>query len=164
MSYTDDDLTRLITCAKRISQAPRKDMRTEGQMQRNEMELESLDGAHSFRVFLRQSLQFSENFSIGMDYLPKDEPGSFCLLRCNGMHGAHKVHPHHLHCHIHRSKAEDVNAGLRVERHIEPTTEYAAFRDALRYFLLRVSVQSTDLSQYFPGIAQSDLFEGEASS
>lgn len=162
MTYTDNELTRLIGCEKRISQAPKKEMRTEGQMQRNEMELESLDGKHSFRVFMRQSLQFSENFSIGMDYLPKDGPGSFCLLRCNGMHGGHKVHPHHLHCHVHRSKAEDVNAGLRVERHIEPTTEYAAFRDALRYFLLRANVQSADLSQHFPGITQPDMFDGEA--
>jgi len=161
MIYTDDDLTRLISCSKRISLAPRKEMRAEGQMLRNEMEFESLDGKHTFRVFLRQSRQFTENFSVGIDYLPKDEPGSFCLLRCNGMHGGHKVHPHHLNCHIHRSKAEDVNAGLRVERHIEPTTQYAAFRDAQRHFLLLVNVQATDLNQYFSDITQPDLFEGE---
>lgn len=161
MIYTDEDLARLIGCPKRISQVPRKEMRVEGQMLRNEMALESLDGKHAFRVFLRQSCQFVENFSVGMDYLPKDEPGSFCLLRCNGMHGGHKVHPHHLNCHIHRSKAEDVNAELRVERHIEPTTEYAAFRDALRYFLLMTNVQPVDLTQYFPGIIQPDMFEGE---
>lgn len=93
---------------------------------------------------------------------PRTEPGSFCLLRCNGMHGGHKVHPHHLNCHIHRSKAEDVNAGLRVERHIEPTERYAAYRDALRHFLLTVNVQAADLSQYFPGITQAELFEGKA--
>lgn len=164
MMYTDDELSELISCAKRIAQAPKKEMRAEGQMQRNEMELESLDGKHSFRVFMRQSLQFAENFSIGLDYAPKGGPGGFCLLRCNGMHGGHKVHPHHSHCHIHRSKAEDINAGLRAERHIEATTEYAAFRDALRFFLLRVNLQSSDLSQYFPGIAQSDLFDGEGQS
>ena len=118
MIYTDEDFTQLIACTKRITQGPRREMRVDGQMLRDEMEFESLDGKHSFRVFLRQSRQFNENFSIGIDYLPKDEPGSFCLLRCNGMHGGHKVHPHHLNCHIHRSKAEDVNAGLRVERHI----------------------------------------------
>ena len=112
MIYTDEDLTNLIGCAKRISQAPRKKMRTEGQMLRDEMEFESLDGKHTFGVFLRQSRQFTENFSVGINYLPKDEQGSFCLLRCNGMHGGHKVHPHHLSCHIHRSKAEDVNDGF----------------------------------------------------
>ena len=162
MIYTDEDLSQLISCQKRISQPPRKEMRAEGGYLRNDMELESLDGKHAFRAFMRQSRQFPENFSLGLDYLPKDEPGSFLVLRCNGRHGGHKVHPHHLYCHIHRSKAEDVNAGLRVERHIEPTGEYAAFRDALRYFLLAVSVQATDLSQYFPGLSQANLFEGES--
>lgn len=162
MIYTDEDLTQLIICPKRIAQGPRKEMRTDGQMLRNEMEFESLDGKHAFRAFMRQSRQFPENFSIGLDYLPKDEPGSFCLLRCNGMHGGHKVHPHHLNCHIHRSKAEDANAGLRVERLVEPTGEYAAFRDARRYFLLAVNVQAADLSQYFPDLTQADLFEGKA--
>lgn len=162
MIYTDEDFTQLIACPKRVSQPPRKEMRTDGQMLRNEMEFESMDGKHAFRAFIRQSRSFNENFSLGIDYLPKDEPGSFCLLRCNGMHGGHKVHPHHLNCHIHRSKAEDVNAGLRVERHIEPTSEYAAFRDALRYFLHKVNVQTSDLSQYFPGLSQGELFGGEA--
>ena len=162
MIYTDEDLSQLISCQKRISQPPRKEMRAEGGYLRNDMELESLDGKHAFRAFMRQSRQFPENFSVGIDYLPKDEPGSFCLMRCNGMHGGHKIHPHHLICHIHRSKAEDVNSRLLVERHIEPTGEYAAFRDALRYFLLAVSVQATDLSQYFPGLSQANLFEGES--
>ncbi len=160
MNYTDEDLDRLIVCSKRVSLPPRKEMRTVGQMLRNDMSLESLDGKHAFRVFMRQSQQFAENFSVGMDYLPKDEPGSFCLLRCNGMHGGHKVHPHHLNCHIHRSTAEDINAGLRIERHIEPTGEYAAFRDALRYFLRKVNIQASDLSKYFPGLMQGELFGG----
>ncbi len=162
MIYTDEDLLQLIACQKRITQPPRKEMRTDGQMLRDEMEFESLDEKHSFRVFMRQSRQFAENFSVGLEYVPKDEPGSFCLLRCNGMHGNHITHTHHLTCHIHRSKAEDVNAGLRVEKHIEPTSEYAAFRDALRYFLRAVNVQAADLSQYFPSLTQVELFGGGA--
>ena len=136
-------------------------MRAEGQMLRNEMELESLDGKHAFHAFMRQSRKFPENFSVGLDYLPKDEPGIFCLLRCNGMHGGHKVHPHHLNCHIHRNKAEDVNAGLRVERHIERTGEYAAFRDALHYFLRAVNVRRDDLLLHFLSLIQGNLFEEE---
>ena len=161
MIYTDDDLDQLICCPKRITAPPRKELRIQGQMLRSELELESLDGQHAYRAYIRQSRQFAENFSVGMDYQRKDEPGSFCLIRCNGMHGGHKVHPHHLTCHVHRSKADDVNAGLRAERHIEPTGEYAALRDALRFFLLKVNVQSVDLSQNFPGITQADLFSGE---
>ena len=55
-----------------------------------------------------------------------------------------------------------MNAGLRVERHIKVTEEYAAYRDALRYFLLVTNVQASDLASHFPGIAQDDLFPGEA--
>jgi len=152
MIYTDKDLSQFIKCPKRISQPPRKEMKEEGAYLRNDMELESIDGKHVFRVFIRQTRDLPENFSIGVNYLPKDEPGSFCLIRCNGIH---------LTCHIHHSNAEDVNAGLRVERHIEQTVEYAAFRDALRYFLSAVNVQAPDLSQYFPSLTQPDLFRGD---
>jgi len=161
MIYTDDDLAKLIACPKWVTVAPKKEPRIQGQMLRNDMELESLDGKYSFRAYIRQSRQFPENFSIGMEYQPKEEPASFCLIRCNGTHGGHKLHPHHSTFHIHRSKAEDVNAGLRVERHIEATGGYAAFRDALRYFVMAVNIQAADLSQYFPGIAQEDLFGKE---
>jgi hypothetical protein len=162
MTYTDEDLTQLIACQKRITQPPRREMRTDGQMLRNDMELESIEGKHRFRVFMRQNRTFSENFSLGIDYLPKDDPGSFCLLRCNGRHGGNKVHPHHTNCHIHRGKADDINAGIRVERHIEAIGEYAAFLDALNFFLLQINVTSSDLSKYFPNVIQADLFGGEA--
>lgn len=161
MTYTDEDMTQLISCQKRITQPPRREMRTDGQMLRNEMGLESLDGKHSFHVFMRQNLIFSENFSLGIEYLPKDEPGRFCLLRCNGKHGGNKANPHHSNCHIHRSKAEDINAGIFMERHIEPISEYAAFRDALTYFLLLINIATADLAQHFPGIVQTELFGGE---
>lgn len=162
MIYTDEDLTQLITCHKRITQPPHRDMRMEGQMLRNEMELESLESIHSFRVFMRQHRAFPENFSIGIDYLPKEEPGSFCLLRCNGKHGGYKAHSHHSDCHIHRSIAEDVNAGVRLERHIELISEYAAFRDALCYFLRLINITANDFNKHFPSIFQADLFGGEA--
>jgi len=164
MTYTDEDLTNLITCKKRIIQPPRKEMRVEKHMLRNEMELESVDKKYSFRVFMRKSLNFYENFSIGIDYLPKDEPGSFCLLRCNGRHGGTKSHLHHLHYHVHRSIAEDVNSGLRIERNIETTSRFASFRDALNYFLHRINVQAADITLYFPDTIQTDMFGDEASS
>ncbi|OIO97704.1 MAG: hypothetical protein AUJ92_03055 [Armatimonadetes bacterium CG2_30_59_28] len=68
MNYTEEDLEQLISCPKRISQAPRREMRT--------------DGKHGFRAFMRHSLEFAEDFSLGLVYVPKDEPGSFCLMRC----------------------------------------------------------------------------------
>ena len=164
MIYTDELLVELVGCPKRITQPPRLQMKSEGAYLRNEMILESLDGKHGFRVFMRQNRDFPENFSIGLDYVPKEEPGSFCLIRCNGVHGGHKVHPHHLHCHVHRTNAEDVNAGLRVERHIEPTQSYAAYIDGFRHFVLATNIQSSDLSQHFPNLGQGQLFIDGAST
>lgn len=109
-------------------------MRLEGKMKRNDMTLQSAEGRHSFRVFLRQSDEFPENFSIGLIYAPGEEPGSFQLIRYNGQHGGERVHPHHAVFHIHRSKADDINAGILEPRHIEQSTAYASFRQALAHF------------------------------
>ena len=86
-TFTDDELAALINCSKQVVEPPRKEMLLEGKMKRNDMALKSVDGKHAFRVFMRQSDEFSEDFSIGLVYLPNEEPGSFILLRCNGKHG-----------------------------------------------------------------------------
>jgi len=159
--YTDQELAELIACEKSIHDLTRKEMRIEGQMLRNEMDLLSLDGKHAFRVFMRQNRQLPENFSIGLIYLSSSEPGSFCLMRYNGMHGGDNVHPHHAACHIHRCVADDLNAGIKTERHVAFTAEYAAYRDALRCFLLAAGVQPADIAAHFPETMQDDLFSEE---
>jgi hypothetical protein len=161
MTYTNEELRRLISCPKRISQPPKREMRPDGMMLRNEMDLVSLDEKHSFHAFIRQNVQFPENFSIGLDYLHSDFPARYCLLRCNGQHGGHKEHPHHLNCHVHRTSAIDLNAGVMVEKNIEQTAEYALFRDALSYFLRTINLQEPDVAQYFPNATQTELFGGE---
>lgn len=125
------------------------------------MMLMSKDKQFHFRVFMRQSLEFEEDFSVGLDYVPRDEAGSFCLTRCNGRHGGHQAHPHHLSYHIHTAKAEDVNVGISLERHIEITTEYASFYDAIGHFISLTGIEGTD--KYYPFIrrAQKDLFAEE---
>ena len=120
-TFTDEELTGLIACPKQVVDPPRREMRVDGKMKRNDMTLKSADGKQSFRVFIRQSEEFPENFSFGLIYLPGDEPGSFQLVRCNGQHGGEKVHPHHAVFHIHRSKADDINSGILEPQHIEQT-------------------------------------------
>jgi len=160
MIYADENLVQLIICPKRISKPPRKEMKTDGKHLRDDMELESLDGEHIYRVFMRQSLEFSENFSIGLDYVPRDERKSFCLIRYNGMHGSNSSHQHHLRFHIHRCRAKDVNAGLRDASHVEVTEKYAAFRDALSHFIREVKIPDADLPERFSShVRQKLLFE-----
>ncbi len=158
-TYTDEELNELVKCPKCVDEPPLRQMKQERGSLRNNMTLRSKDGNFRFRVFIRQSVEFEEDFSIGLDYLPKDEAGSICLLRCNGQHGANMAFPHHLNYHIHRAKAEDVNAGIKTERHIEITSDYAAFLEGLAYFLRLISVE--DVDRYFPGLRQKNLFLSE---
>lgn len=161
-TYTDEQLEALVQCLKLIVDPPAVKMKSERGSKRNGMVLQSQDGNHRFRVFMRQSEDFEENFSIGLDYLPKDASGSFCLLRCNGKHNGHQAHPHHLSFHVHRVKADDVNNGNKQERHIEVTTEYAAYRDGLAYFLklINLTLSQDESNRYFPGLMQQTLFDG----
>jgi len=53
--FTDEEFEGLVACPKQVVDPPRHDMRVEGKMKRNDMTLKSVDGKHSFRVFMRQS-------------------------------------------------------------------------------------------------------------
>jgi hypothetical protein len=153
--FTDQELAELIACPKQVVEAPRREMRVDGKMKRNEMMLKSPDGKNQFRVFMRQSDDFPENFSIGLVYLPGEEPGEVILIRCNGQHGGTRVHPHHAVFHTHRMKAEDLNAGIKEARLIEQASDYASFTDAARVFCRRIQLEETD--KHFPGSNQGLL-------
>ncbi len=161
-TYTDEQLAALVQCPKQIVDPPALKMKPDRGSKRNGMTLQSQDGNHRFRVFMRQSEDFEEDFSIGLGYLPKDASGSFCLLRCNGKHGGHQAHPHHLSFHVHRVIADDVNNGNNQERHVEVTTEYASYRDGLAYFLklINLILSQEESNRYFPSLLQQTLFDG----
>ncbi len=61
-TWTQAELDALIACDKRTLEPPKKSMRLELGNYRNEATLRSLDGQHSFRVFIRQNAKFSENY------------------------------------------------------------------------------------------------------
>jgi hypothetical protein len=134
-------------------------MRTEGKMKRKEMTLRSSDGSEAFRVFLRQSLEFAENFSLGLIYVPIGDPGSFALVRCNGQHGGTVSQPHHAYYHIHKCTADDLNDGILEPRRIEQTSAYASYLEALGYFLDMINLENAEV--FFPGIRQRLLFNDD---
>ena len=157
-TFTDQELAGLVSCTKKVEEKPAQAMRTDKKMRRNEMTLLSQEGQHRFSVFLRQSTEFPEDFSVGMDYLPNEEPGRFITLRCNGQHGGTLAHPHHAYFHIHRTLAADINAGIKDARQIEITTAYASFDEALFHFCRLVGLTDADIETCFPGLAQRRLF------
>ena len=76
-TFTDDELAGLIACSKQVVDPPRREMRVDGRMKRNDMTLKSADDKHSFRVFIRQSEEFPENFSFGLIYFRVMNPAAF---------------------------------------------------------------------------------------
>ncbi len=156
MIYTDELIAALIECPKKITKPPSKSLKSDRGHLKSDFEVESEDGEHRFTCFVRVNEKFQENFSVGLDYLPKDEPGSVMLLRCNGSHGPHKVYDHHTFCHIHKATAETMSKGLRPESNIEVTEEFASYQEAIQYFLKAARIR--DDGPYFP-TGQLNLFK-----
>jgi hypothetical protein len=85
--YSQEEIDRLIACPKIVTEPPKRDMKSQRGHRRNNMLLRSEEGGLEFSVFMRINEDFNENFSIGLNYSPRDERGTVCLLRCNGPHG-----------------------------------------------------------------------------
>ncbi|MBI3195381.1 MAG: hypothetical protein HYZ34_13095 [Ignavibacteriae bacterium] len=156
MEYTDELIATLIGCLKKITKPPSKNLKPDRGHLKNNFEVESEDGEHSFTCFIRVNEKFLENFSVGLDYVPKDEPGNVMLLRCNGPHGPHKVHDHHTFCHIHKATAETISKGLKPESNIEVTDGYSSYQEAIQYFLKLANIR--DDEHFFP-TTQLSLFQ-----
>ena len=100
MEYTDSFIEELLTCPKKITKAPAREMKLDRGHWKNNFEVESENGEFKFSVFIRYNDTFNENFSIGLDYNPREEPGTIALIRSNGPHGSTKQWDHHGRTHI----------------------------------------------------------------
>lgn len=148
--YTDEFIEKLMKCEKLVIDPPSREYKEDrGQLKKN-FTLQSTDGDYVFLAFIRASVHFKENFSIGLDYNPKEERGTICLLRCNGAHGESIVFPHHSTFHLHKASAETINKGLKPESNIEETFDYASLEEAIQYFCNTINLNKTHKRQYFP--------------
>lgn len=164
---SDSAIGELISCVKVVVDASRRVMRVEGLHRRADIKISSEDGSKQFVIFIRQSIEFSENFSIGLRYVPNDGTDSLILFRCNGPHGPSNGSlsgTHHPHPHVHTATSSNLEEGLRPERGAEITTEFAELWGATSFFLDRVSFPSDQRAKCFPQpIAMTaDLFKEES--
>jgi hypothetical protein len=160
---TDVEIQRLLKLPKQVSDPPTKNWRTEELHRRKDFGLVSKDGECRFRVFARQHVRFTENFSVGLEYEPDDGSVSVILLRCNGPHGdfnraVDPTHPHY-HPHIHTASAEAIEAGERAESRAAITCEFSSVKQAIRYFLNAVAVDANDQARYFQDDLRATLFD-----
>jgi len=156
--YTDEEIERLIRCAKRVVQPPRKTMRDRQGSLRNEMTIESVEEGRHFYVFMRQNIDFNENFSIGLRFLASDGGQQICLIRFNGPHAHRELksdsEQSHWHAsfHIHKAKVENISAGLKEDQFAFKTDRYASFQEAQAEFFREINL--TDALDYFPLLGQ----------
>jgi hypothetical protein len=128
------------------------------------MRLQSVnDSALAFDVFIRQSLEFSEDFSIGLMYHAPDGK-RMTIVRFNGQHDQSNdpfdAEKTHFQYHIHTATADNLNSGRYDKHPAETSDDYASFEEALGAFLERIGVGDSDIAQYFPNLQQLNLFRG----
>jgi hypothetical protein len=160
---TDSEIQRLLDLPKQVFDPPGKTWRVEDMHKRKDFRLLSKDGEARFRVFARQHIKFSDNFSIGMEYEPDDGSDCVILIRCNGPHGdfnraMNPTHPH-FHPHIHKATEAAIQAGERAESYAFITTEFSTIKEAMRYFLNAVAVDANDQARYFQDDLRATLFD-----
>ena len=162
---TDQEILGLIACPKTIIRKdPPRGYREDNSNRRCDLQLvANADDAAAFRVFIRQNLEFIENFSIGLRYranLPNSR--DITLVRYNGPHGevAKASDGHYNKSHIHRITAEEIAAGFTQpqEKHREITERYAVLAQALGVFFRDIA--AGNYAQYFPELLQGSLFNG----
>jgi hypothetical protein len=151
-------IEQLIVCEKMIVEPPKKDNTLQNRHLRKDMKLVSTDEVHKFSVFLRQSEEFQQDFTIGLLYI-NVEGKTFPIFRCNGPHGETVLgkasgNPHHFSFHTHTLKA-DSYAGMEPEH----TDKYATFQDAIAYFIKRCNILGAD--QYFSFLVTSKELQQE---
>jgi len=147
--YTDSFIQELLNCEKLIIDPPSKDFKEDRGQLKKTFSLQSVDGKYAFNAFIRGNIHFNENFSVGLDYNPKEEKGTLCLLRCNGAHGENNIFPHHSYFHIHQASAESINCGLKPECNIIETNDYASLEEAIQYFIKNINISLSDRRKYF---------------
>ena len=149
LMYTDILIQELIACPKIIIENP-KDSGIRRGSYKTVFGMISTDGLHNFSGFISKNTFFQENFSIGLVYIPKEEKGKICLLRCNGLHGEVIGVLHHSFFHIHTTTADDINNGIKVEKNIQKTEEYSTFEDAIQFYIKYINITPDDRKKHFP--------------
>ena len=162
MIFTSLSIDELISCEKQIIEAPARDFNEENRHRRRDMRLQDM-GAEKriFSVFIRQSLEFAEDFSLGLVYLSQDGK-RMTMIRYNGQHDQsndpYDLAKSHFQYHIHKATAENLNNGRYAKHPAIATRDYASFGEATTEFLQTIGLRADDISIHFPGMDSLPLF------
>ena len=167
---TEQLINELITCPKKAVQANRKRMIPVNRSLRNKIAIVSMDGSYTYDLFLRQSEEFMEDFSVGLIWTNAAKyigiSKEIILIRYQGPHDSGKPLGEDIHhdYHIHQISVDDVNERRYMRpRNKEISKDFSSFASALFSFVSYCGiidlVKCIDYSQFnapLPG--QIDLF------
>ena len=161
---TDQQIQDLIGCPKTItSREPANRYQEESRHRRCDLGLVSTEEISvTFTVFIRQSTEFIENFSIGLRYQTNDSIlGTITLIRYNGPHGETSRDPdgHYAKPHIHRITASELESGSAQpqERDREVTYQYSTFEQGLAVFFQDTHI--VNFEDHFPDMQKGSVFD-----
>lgn len=139
---TDDFINNLISCQKNVINVERREMKEENRSFKNNIYLLSVDNKYKFRMFMRQSSSFIEDFSVGLMWLNANEyvnvKKEIILIRCQGPHDGKKeigFDTHHS-FHTHVFTTDDFES-KRYEKPSNRNTneKFSSFEEAIIYFI-----------------------------
>lgn len=127
----------LIRSQKRITRAEKQQMWLDNRHYRNTFFLESCDGNYTYRVFLRYSDDFIEDFSVGLIWTNParhiNVTKQVILLRCQGPHDSGEplgADIHHSY-HIHETTVQDIlERRYSKPQYKEATDKFTSFQSA----------------------------------
>lgn len=156
----DSEIEYLIRCEKKVIEPPHKNFHIVGANKRNDFKVSADNDDKLFSVFLRQNIEFQENFSIGLLY--HFEGKKVLLFRVNGNHGEVVTNPlkpsPHFGYHVHKLTENEFDLGNYYDPKLHTETEaYASFDQAIVFFIRHVNI--IDGLSHFPNLNQLPLFE-----
>jgi hypothetical protein len=161
-SITDEKITELLNCPKRLTNPQARSKNKDGHEQIN-YKVSATDGSgYEFEVYKRQNLRegMEDDFSCGINWVAPNGD-TLTLKRYNGP--SHE-HPNHLektkvglNCHIHIATEKYIKANRKPEGYAEETTRYNSVEGALHCLVNDCKISGIDTTP--DTSSQSKLFE-----
>lgn len=164
---SDALLEDVMLCDKVAVRADRKKLVFSNRHRKNTVYLSSENGKYEYKLFLRQSEAFIEDFSVGLIWTNPTQfvdisKSSVILLRCQGPHDgkAPQGTDTHHDFHIHKISLRD----LQEKRYQKPsdrtiTAEFSSFEQAIFYFIHTYHVKNMENVIELPEeVTQTTLF------
>lgn len=160
-------LHEVLHCEKTALRADRRKMAYSNRHKKNTVYLTSVDGSYEYKLFLRQSEEFIEDFSVGLIWTNPTRfieisKSSVILTRCQGPHDGKAPFGTDIHhdYHIHTITLED----FAQKRYQKPsgrttTSNFSSFEQAIFYFIDAYKVRNlADIIELPEGVTQTSLF------